>query len=133
IAAIESPEEREEMQEELKDRFGTPPPSVDNLLRVSTLRSLCHRLYVTQLTGRAGKISIRMRKDARLKTEGIQPLIQNSGGSLKLYTTGTPEFVYTWQVAEGGKKAEEELLEKAEKLAETMKEYLMEGEKCDDQ
>ena len=129
IAAIESREEREEMQEELRDRYGPPPACVENLLRVSILRALAHRLYVTQLTGRAGRISIKLRKDARLNTAGIEPLLKSSDGALKLYTTGIPEFVYTWKVAEGGKKAEEELLNRTEQLAETMARYLMEGER----
>ena len=40
IAGIENQEEYEDMLEELMDRFGEPPKSVQNLLAIANLRPL---------------------------------------------------------------------------------------------
>ena len=45
--------EREAVRRELADRFGPPPPAVDNLLDYAVLKSLCERL--ADLFGRAAR------------------------------------------------------------------------------
>ena len=43
ISAIETDDEYMDMQDELIDRFGDIPKSVDNLLRVAELKAMAHR------------------------------------------------------------------------------------------
>ena len=45
---------REDMLEELVDRFGEPPKSVQNLLAVAELKALAHRAYVTEIKQTGG-------------------------------------------------------------------------------
>ena len=45
IAGIETDEEAEEMLEELIDRFGEPPKSVQNLLTIARLKAVAHSIY----------------------------------------------------------------------------------------
>lgn len=52
IAAIENQEESDEMKEELLDRFGAVPESVENLLRISLIRVKAHQIYGTELKGK---------------------------------------------------------------------------------
>ena len=47
ISAIETDDEYMDMQDELIDRFGDIPKSVDNLLRVAEFKAMAHRSYVT--------------------------------------------------------------------------------------
>ena len=49
IAGIETADESEEMLEELIDRFGDPPKSVENLLYIARVKSMAHHLYFTVL------------------------------------------------------------------------------------
>ncbi len=54
IAGVETESESAEMKEELLDRFGTVPKSVDNLLRIALLRAQAHKLYIMEIKGRPG-------------------------------------------------------------------------------
>ena len=49
IAGITSDADREDIVDELLDRYGNPPPPVDTLLDVSRLRSLLSRIGVSQI------------------------------------------------------------------------------------
>ena len=56
IAGVETESESAEMKEELLDRFGTVPKSVDNLLRIALLRAQAHKLYIMEIKGRPGEL-----------------------------------------------------------------------------
>ena len=47
IAAIENEEEKDDMAEELTDRFGDIPKKVEKLLEAAGLKALAHSVYVT--------------------------------------------------------------------------------------
>ena len=49
IAGIDSAQGVAQMQEELKDRFGQAPPSVENLLYVSLVKSLARRCHIESI------------------------------------------------------------------------------------
>ena len=66
IAGIENEEERDEMLEELIDRFGEPPKSVQNLLLISLIRIEAHRAYVTNIVQRHDRIIFTMLLRRRL-------------------------------------------------------------------
>ena len=57
IAGIENLRERDDMKDELLDRFGEIPKSVDNLLRIALIRVGAHRLYMTEVKGKNGRIT----------------------------------------------------------------------------
>ncbi len=46
IAGVSNGEQREEVQEEISDRFGPPPAAIRNLLDYAVLKALCERLLV---------------------------------------------------------------------------------------
>ncbi len=56
IACIETEEEGAEMLDELIDRFGDPPKSVENLLLIARLKARAHRVYLTEITEKDAEI-----------------------------------------------------------------------------
>lgn len=49
LASLEGEEEVDPIQEELHDRFGPPPPEVENLLELSAIKCLAKRLRIKQI------------------------------------------------------------------------------------
>ena len=71
IAGIESVKERDDMKDELLDRFGEIPKSVDNLLRIALIRVAAHKLYMTDIKGKNEKITFLFRPDAEVNPAKI--------------------------------------------------------------
>lgn len=60
IAAIQTQEDREDIEEELLDRFGEAPLTVDALLDISQLRAMANSLGVMSVTWRKGELVMRV-------------------------------------------------------------------------
>ncbi|MBQ3105453.1 MAG: transcription-repair coupling factor [Lachnospiraceae bacterium] len=125
IASIENEEEREDMKEELLDRFGAVPGNVENLLRISLLRVAAHELYVTELKGKQGRITLSLCPEAGLKVEGIPLLLERFKGALQFVAKGTPRFIFRYRPEELPEKHGKQLLELTEELLAAMKEALL--------
>ena len=95
IAEIETGEEYEDMQDELTDRFGDPPKSVQNLLDIVRIKSLARKAYITELDIRSGYISMHLHPKADIKVEAIPKLIEQEKGRLIFYRGSEPKLVYT--------------------------------------
>ena len=121
IAGVETARESEEMKEELLDRFGAVPESVDNLVRIALIRTRAHRLYITELKGRPGSLRFFYRPDAKVHGENIPALLAAHGGKLKFSHQGTPEFTYQWNPKEG---LQEGLLSLTERILDDMQRFL---------
>ena len=85
------------MKEELLDRFGEVPKSVDNLLRIALIRVLAHELYITEVKGRNGELKITMRPDANLKGENLPVILGKHKNKLTFSARGTPVFFYRYK------------------------------------
>ncbi len=95
IAGIESEEEAEEMLEELIDRFGEPPKSVQNLLTIARLKYLAHSLYVKEVTQKGDELKLVMYEKAKIDPGRIPELIQNHAPFLVFVPdTKNPCFIY---------------------------------------
>ena len=114
IAEIETKEEYEDMQDELTDRFGDPPKSVQNLLDIVRIKSLAKRAYITELDIRSGSISMHMHPKADIKVEAIPMLIEREKGKLVFYRGTEPKLVYMDKHA--SYKGTEYMMNKAEEL-----------------
>ena len=124
IAGVETARESEEMKEELLDRFGAVPESVDNLLRIALIRTRAHQLYITELKGRIGSLRFLYRPDAKVHGENIPALLAAHGGKLKFSPQGTPEFAYSWNGKEGPASGPDGLLSLTEGLLDDMMRFL---------
>ncbi len=125
IAGIESRKERDDMMDELLDRFGETPKSVENLLRISLIRMAAHSLYLTEVKGKRERITFTFRPDAVLDPAGIPKLIREYGKDLSFTAYGNPYFTYRYKSTGLVEKDAELLLERTEQLLERMRELLM--------
>ena len=116
IAGIETQEQRADMQDELADRFGEVPQTVDNLLRISLIRVQAHKLFMTEVKGRAGVLTFTMLPDGEINVDRIPEVLNRCRGSMKFSPKGKPVFTYRYYQTGIGKKDEEELLGLTEKL-----------------
>lgn len=120
IASLENPQECDEMRDELLDRFGSIPESVEHLLRISLIRVKAHNLYITELKGKIESIRVTMEKSAPVYTDAIEPLLRKYQGSLKINTKGTPAFFLHYQKHGLQEKEAALMLKKVEELLQNM-------------
>jgi len=114
ISAIETDDEYMDMQDELIDRFGDIPKSVDNLLRVAELKAMGHRAYVTEVDINTQEIRIELYPKAKLDVTGIPALIAEYKTALRFAQGEKPVLFYQ----DKGKKHKdcEPMMEKAKEL-----------------
>lgn len=97
ISGIENEEEYMDMQDELMDRFGDIPKSVDNLLKVAGLKAVAHRSYVTEVCINRQEVRLTMYQKAKIQVDGIPKLVSMYKGNLKFQMGDTPCFLFTDQ------------------------------------
>ncbi|MBR3811771.1 MAG: transcription-repair coupling factor [Agathobacter sp.] len=96
IAGIETEEEVEEMLEELIDRFGEPPKSVQNLLAIARLKFMAHSLYIKEVSQKNNELKLVMYEKAKINPIYIPQLVQAMLPFLKFVADAqNPYFVYT--------------------------------------
>lgn len=93
IAVVENEEEAMEMVDELIDRFGDVPRSVQNLLEVAQLRYAAHALYIKEIKGDKAVVKFYMHPKANVKTEEIPVLIKQYNGGLRFIQGEQPYFM----------------------------------------
>lgn len=95
IAVIENREESEEMMEELIDRFGEPPKSVENLLAIARLRAKAHICYYMEIKESTDKIKFVFYYMAKINPANIMTMAEKYEGALKFVRDmKTPYFEY---------------------------------------
>ena len=97
IASLENEAECDDMRKELKDRFGTVPKSVENLIQISLIRVMAHRRYVTEIKGKMGQITFFMEPYAPVHVERLPKLMAKYQGVLEFSAKGTPNFVLKYK------------------------------------
>ncbi len=112
IAEIETKPERDDMVDELIDRFGEPPQSVCNLLEIALLKAKAHEAYITAVVEKANQIRITMFPQAKVATDKIPDLLAAYQGKLRFVPETTPYFVY--------QQNEEPLLQQLSELVNEM-------------
>ncbi|MDX1643798.1 MAG: transcription-repair coupling factor, partial [Thermoanaerobaculia bacterium] len=73
IAAGEA--SREEILDELTDRFGEPPPAIDRLLDAMELKRRAEELRVQSISARSGSLRMRLRQDTRIDVDRLVRLV----------------------------------------------------------
>jgi transcription-repair coupling factor (superfamily II helicase) len=102
IASVTSDAEREEVRRELDDRFGPPPPAVENLLDYAVLKGLAERLLVASVDRRGDQLAIKFYDDTPLGPERLVKLIRKRRG-MRLDPTGV--LWLEWKGEKGGAMA----------------------------
>ncbi|MCM1302812.1 MAG: transcription-repair coupling factor [Butyrivibrio sp.] len=125
IAGIENSRERDDMRDELLDRFGEIPRAVDDLLRIALIRVAAHGLYMTEIKGKNERIAFTFRPDAAIDPAGIPELLKKYGQSLSFTAYGNPFFTYKYKKTGLVETDAELLLNKTEELLEEFKGVLL--------
>jgi len=71
----------DEILDELRDRFGTPPTAVRGFVQVVMLKRLAEDLRLQSISARRGTLYLRLRQDARLAPERLIELVSNRPGA----------------------------------------------------
>lgn len=121
IAGIESKEECDDMKEELCDRFGNIPTSVENLLRIALIRVKAHSLYITEIKGKNEEIIFYLRHNANIKVE-IIPHFLKRHHTIRFNHKAPPYFSCRYKKCGLVERDTQTLLLKTEEMIEKMKE-----------
>lgn len=125
IAGVENNAEADDLKEELKDRFGVVPSSVENLVKISVLRERAHNCFVTDIKGGADEIKFTMLPEANIKVENIPSFVESFGGNMKFVHKGNPYFVYFCKKKKDEGKDDEKLIEDTDSILERMEDFLI--------
>ena len=95
VAGIETQDEADEMTEELLDRFGDPPKSVNNLLAIAQLKAKAHRVYIKEITQKDDVLRILIHERAKMDPGRIPEFIKAYNGKFTFTSNAkNPVFVY---------------------------------------
>lgn len=126
ISGIETEDEYMDMQDELIDRFGDIPRSVENLLRVAELKAAAHAAGVTEVNVNRQEVSLSMYKNANIDITKIPDFVKQYNGDLKLKNGEIPSFLYTDQRRKN--KDCEAMISQAKELLRQLKEMAVQPE-----
>jgi len=89
IAGITNDVEREEVDRELADRFGPPPPAVGNLLDYALLKGLAERILVSSIERRANESGDQISSGDDVSPEKARRAHPVQGGGIAFDPGGT--------------------------------------------
>ena len=105
IASIRSQDSRDDLIEELIDRFGDPNRPVMNLIEIASLKALCERIGIDYVTSRGFDLMMRFSISADIDLVRVLEAIRKYPDDLHMLGGNPPTLVYTKKNA-----APEELL-----------------------
>ena len=117
------------MRDELLDRFGEIPLSAENLLRIALIRESAHKLYLTDVKGRPGKVTFVFKPDANVEPAGFPALLAEFHKELTLTAYGTPYLTLKYEKTGLVETDEALLLTRTEEVLQAAKEKLLDASK----
>ena len=127
IAVLETQEEGEEMLEELIDRFGEPPKSVQNLLTIAYLKAKAHNCFYTEVKEIGKKIKFTFYYQAKINPANIMQMADKYQGTLQFVRdVKAPYFEYDRE--HQNRKKVSGVLEQVEAILEDTREFLVDNE-----
>ena len=112
IAGVESESQLADVRSELQDRYGAPPPAVQNLLQYASLKLLSGRIGVASVERKRELISIRFRENAAIDPGKLAAFVSSQSGA-QFTPEGVLKFVSKSTRAE-------EVLEQLQNLLEQL-------------
>ncbi|MCG6880463.1 MAG: hypothetical protein LJE96_15115, partial [Deltaproteobacteria bacterium] len=76
LSALIETSELDEMTREIRDRFGAPPPEVENLLSLMSIRLRLKQLRIARLDMGQGKLTLTFKEDRIQNREHLLKLIE---------------------------------------------------------
>ncbi len=99
VSAIESPEEIPKIREEIEDRFGPLPPSVEKLLLYGFIKYLAQMKKIRSLDRVGNRLVFRFGQTFQVEPDRLTQLLKNQSGSL------TPQGVLTLRLSSADENA----------------------------
>jgi transcription-repair coupling factor (superfamily II helicase) len=112
VAGVEDEKQLADVQAELEDRYGPPPPPVRNLAEYAGLRLLARRLGVIAIDRRREQVSVKFNENARIDPAKLAQFVASKRG-----TQFTPEGMLKYQL---GATAPEEVLSGLREVLESL-------------
>ena len=110
VAGVETASQLEDVRAELQDRYGEPPPAVQNLLQYASLKLLCVKVGVTNIERKRDLLSIRFRQNATIDPARLAAFVAGQRGA-QFTPDGTLRFAFSAIRAEEVLARLQELLE----------------------
>jgi len=119
IAGIETDGEAEEMLEELIDRFGEPPRSVQNLLTIARLKAMAHRVYIKEVVQKEDLLKLTMFEHAKIDPSRIPELAAMHAPALQFVADAKGPY-FSYRLRTNSREKERDILEVLKHLLEDM-------------
>ena len=103
-------DQAEEMLEELIDRFGEPPKSVQNLLTIARLKAVAHSVYIKEIVQREDLLKILMYEKAKIHAQRIPELVKTFAPSLKFAADPKGPY-FTYRLGANSREKNREILD----------------------
>jgi transcription-repair coupling factor (superfamily II helicase) len=123
IAGIENEEEYDDMLEELMDRFGELPKSVQNLLAIANLKAYAHSIYVKEIIQKQDEIKVVMYEKAKIDPTKIPLLLERHKNKLRFKIDTNPYFIYNSGKGSKGPKNQKRKDENLQVVKELLEEF----------
>ena len=94
IATLTGEQEKDDLCDELRDRYGEPPRAVERLLAVAMLKLDAGRAYVTAIKEKRDEITLSFLPTADIDPENVTALIKEYGGALRFVGGETPGLIF---------------------------------------
>lgn len=94
IAAIETRDDKEDMVDELIDRYGELPQAAENLLEIALLKNTASAYYITRIRQVEGSVSISVNAKAPVKVEELDGMLKEYKGRMRFVQEKEPVFRY---------------------------------------
>ena len=105
IAGITQPGDCDDIYDELLDRYGEPPRSVTNLIKIADLKAAAHAAYITEIKETPAQVKLLMHPDPKIDVSVIPELIRKYCGKFTIHPYANETFFLYH-----GDRAEEEML-----------------------
>lgn len=121
IAAIESLEDKFDVEDEMVDRFGDIPEPARNLIQISYIRALAGRLGFAEIIQRGREVRMKLRDSQALSPRVLMIIVNENRSRLRLIGSNPPLLVLQLKEAAGTEalSAVSGMLEKIKDLQES--------------
>ena len=86
--------QRDDLMDEIIDRFGNPPEEVENLWRIAGLRGLCRLMKIRGINVRTGEIRITCSEQSLIAPEAMLKLMNACKGKLTYKQGNPPQLIF---------------------------------------
>lgn len=116
IASIKNEEDYQDILDELIDRYGTPPKSVENLLKVGLIKGLAHALDIVSIQVKNSEIELKTLANARFDGGQLVAFVQGHQTEIRFVPGDSPMFLVKLKGQAGLLDQIKALLEKLKSL-----------------